>query len=106
MNDFYLECIPPAVQELLDLEGLDLAQIKVVLPSQFSSAFNLQLAHTLQVPADRIVEVDHRQKDLFTSSLPYALQHAQQNQQVQPGDIGLIINVASGVQVGCATYYF
>ncbi|NIL98278.1 MAG: amino acid adenylation domain-containing protein, partial [Planctomycetales bacterium] len=106
LNDIYLECIPPAVQELLDLEGLDLAQIKVVLPSQFSSAFNLQLAHTLQVPADRIVEVDHRQKDLFTSSLPYALQHAQQNQQVQPGDIGLIINVASGVQVGCATYYF
>ena len=25
---------------------------------------------------------------------------------VQPGDIGLIVAVGSGIQVGCATYYF
>jgi 3-oxoacyl-[acyl-carrier-protein] synthase III len=46
------------------------------------------------------------ERDLYTSALPYAFQYVQEQQLVQPGDIGLIINVGAGIQVGCATYYF
>jgi 3-oxoacyl-[acyl-carrier-protein] synthase III len=38
--------------------------------------------------------------------VPYALDHALRHQLVSPGDIGLIVSVGSGVQVGCATYRF
>ncbi|HUS40456.1 MAG TPA: 3-oxoacyl-[acyl-carrier-protein] synthase III C-terminal domain-containing protein, partial [Pirellulales bacterium] len=106
LNDHWLQCIPDVIHELLEREGLDISQIKIVLPPQFSSKFNRQLAGALGVPNELVVDVDHGGKDLFTSSLPYAFDHALEKQLVQPGDIGLIINVASGIQVGCATYYF
>ena len=47
-----------------------------------------------------------KENDLFTSSLPYALEHVREQHLVEPGDIGLIINAGSGIQVGCAIYYF
>jgi hypothetical protein len=46
-----------------------------------------------------------KENDLFTSSLPYALEHVREQHLVEPGDIGLIINAGSGIQVGCAIYY-
>jgi 3-oxoacyl-[acyl-carrier-protein] synthase III len=90
----------------LDAEGLDISEIKVVLPPQFSSEFNRSLGDVLGLDPGVIIDVEHEGKDLFTSALPYALQHAQRHDLVQPGDIGLIINVASGIQVGCAIYHF
>ena len=45
-------------------------------------------------------------KDLYTSSAAYALRHALERKRVGPGDVGLIMGVGSGVQVGCAIYYF
>jgi 3-oxoacyl-[acyl-carrier-protein] synthase III len=45
-------------------------------------------------------------KDYFTSSLAYAFQYARRQDVVKPGDIGLIINVGTGIQIGCAIYYF
>jgi amino acid adenylation domain-containing protein len=102
---YYLQCIQEAVQELLRLEHLDLAQIKVVLPPQISTAFISRLSDTLSIDRSRLVDVQ-AQHDLFTSSLAYTLQHVRKHNLVQPGDIGLIISVGSGIQVGCATYYF
>jgi 3-oxoacyl-[acyl-carrier-protein] synthase III len=89
----------------LSIEPLDLAQIKVILPPQISSGFIQRLSETLKLTSDKFVDVepDH---DLFTSSLPYALQHVRERDMVEPGDIGLIIAVGTGIQVGCATYYF
>ena len=45
-------------------------------------------------------------KDLFTSSIPYGLLQIRALNQVEPGDIALVISVGAGIQVGCATYYF
>jgi 3-oxoacyl-[acyl-carrier-protein] synthase III len=38
--------------------------------------------------------------------LAYGLQHAWRHKLVRAGDVGLIVSVGSGVQVGCATYRF
>ena len=104
-NSFCLKCIPEAVYDLLELEGLDLSEINLIVPPQISPKFISQLSDVMGVSLDRFVNVT-RGPDLFTSSLPYAMQHVKRNYLAQPGDIGLIISVGTGIQVGCATYYF
>ncbi|HBY96861.1 MAG TPA: 3-oxoacyl-ACP synthase [Chloroflexi bacterium] len=105
-EDAYLACIPRAVDELLALEGLDLAQISIVFPPQISSAFIARLSYKMTIPKKLFVDVAHDGPDFFTLSMAYALAHAQEHNLVKPGDIGLIINAGSGIQVGCAIYYF
>jgi 3-oxoacyl-[acyl-carrier-protein] synthase III len=106
LEDRYLELVQPAVDELLAREGLTLSQVRVLLPSQFSSAFNARLARALGIPFDRMVDLGAEKLDYFGNSLPFSLRYAVEKLRVQPGDVGLIVNVASGVQVGCASYYF
>lgn len=105
LEEYYLECIPVAVQELLEREQLRMEQIDLILPSQISSTFLDQLSTHLHVDRKKIVDVQ-AQGDLLTSSLAYTLHQAQQQGMAKPGSIGLIINVGAGIQVGCATYYF
>ncbi len=105
LERYYIQCIRETVQELLDLEQLTMQQIKVILPPQISSDFITDLSRKLEVERDKFVDVG-AEHDLFTSSLPYALEQARRQQRVKAGDVGLIINVGSGIQVGCASYYF
>ncbi len=106
LENYFRRCIREAVDELLALEKLDRSQIKVVLPPQISPEFVSSLSDELGFDRDIIVNIARENADLFTSSLPYTLQYVQEQQRVQPGDIGLIISVGSGIQVGCAAYYF
>ncbi|HEX4207108.1 MAG TPA: AMP-binding protein, partial [Ktedonobacteraceae bacterium] len=105
MEGYYLPCIQETVQELLRLENLDMSRIKLILPPQISPTFASRLSDTLGVELDKLVDLQP-ERDLFTSSLPYALQHVREHNLAHPGDIGLLISVGSGIQVGCATYYF
>jgi 3-oxoacyl-[acyl-carrier-protein] synthase III len=106
LEALYIEYILPAVQELLQLEGLELNRIDKIFPPQISSAFITGLSEKLNVPRDKFIDVVGDGSDLFSSSLPYAFEHACEKGLVKPGDIGLMIAVGSGVQVGCAIYYF
>jgi 3-oxoacyl-[acyl-carrier-protein] synthase III len=105
LSAHYLDCIPPAVEELLTLEELDASEIAAVFPPYLCSADRTELAARLRIPSSRFVDVA-TDADLFSSSLPYGLQYAWRHKLVRPGDIGLIVGVGSGVQVGCATYRF
>ena len=106
LETYYLHCIRDAVRQLLSLEQLDLAQVSVILPPQISAQFIARLSDTLNISRDKFVDIAHAGNDLYTSSLPYTLQHVREQNLVQPGDVGLIITAGSGIQVGCATYYF
>ncbi len=106
IESYYLQCIPAAIHELLSIERLDISQIKVILPPQISSNFIAELSDKMNLSKDKFVDVTHGRSDLFTSSVPYAFQYVREQQLVKLGDIGLIISVGSGIQVGCATYYF
>jgi 3-oxoacyl-[acyl-carrier-protein] synthase III len=106
IESLYLAPIRGAVDELLAQEGLNLGDIAHVLPSQFSPTFHARLAEVLDVPPAKIVDLTGFGQDLFTSSLPMTLERLRDTGAAKPGDIGLIVNVASGIQVGCATYYF
>jgi 3-oxoacyl-[acyl-carrier-protein] synthase III len=109
LSAHYLDCIPAAVEELLKLEELDCSEIAAVFPPHLSPADRIELAARLRIPSSRFIGpvVDTATgSDLFTSSLPHGLQHAWRRHLVGPGDIGLIVTVGSGVQVGCAIYRF
>ncbi|GCF09101.1 non-ribosomal peptide synthetase [Dictyobacter arantiisoli] len=105
LEQHYIRCIQATMEETLRHEGLTLSQINLILPPQISSSFIAQLSNALEVSRDKVIDVQ-AEHDLFTSSLAYTLQAAYDQHKVQKGNIGLIINVGSGLQVGCATYYF
>ena len=106
LETYYLQCIRDAVHELLSIEQLDISQINVIFPPQISSQFVANLSDEMNLSRDKFVDIAHAGHDLYTSSLAYALEHVREQHLVRGGDIGLIINVGSGIQVGCATYYF
>lgn len=104
--DLYMKLIPGAVEEILVQEGIDISQITVFLPPQMSPEMNRKLPNLLGVEPHRIVDLSEEGRDLYTSSLSFSIEHVRQKGLAKAGDIGLVINVASGLQVGCAVYYF
>jgi len=106
LQRYYIEAITATVAKLLEQEELDLASIHTILPPQISSPFITELSRTMHLPREKFVDAVDGRRDLYTSSLPLALQHAHDHGRARPGEIGLIISVGSGIQVGCALYYF
>jgi 3-oxoacyl-[acyl-carrier-protein] synthase III len=101
----FLECIESTVRELLAGEGLSPDDVKVILPPQVSSEFIDRLSTQLGWARARFVDVAGG-GDLFTSSLAYGFDRLRRAGYPSPGDIGLIINVGAGLQVGAALYHF
>lgn len=105
LEDLYIRCIATAVEELLAAENLSRDALGVVLPPQISPAFISRLADKLGIPRAKFADVSQK-GDLFTSSLPYAMAHVRDSVNPARGSLGLIINVAAGIEVGCALYHF
>jgi len=102
----YVECALRVIPELLAVEGLDLSDIALFIPPQLSSGSIDKLSAELKVDRSRFVHVSGGGEDLFTSSVPYALEAVRCRGLAQPGDAGLIITAGAGIEVGCAIYYF
>lgn len=102
----YLKCIPRTVHALLRQEGLRLDDIAVFLAPQLSESFTPLLAEVLNVDRGRLVDVADERGDLFSSTLACTFLNAGRGRRLRHGDVGLIINVGSGIQVGAATYHF
>lgn len=102
----YIDTIARTMSEYLRSEDVALADIDWVLAPQISSAFLTELSRTLGLPRERFIDVVAAGKDLFTSSIPFALHAARDGGLVQAGDSGLIVTAGSGVQVGCVLYHF
>jgi 3-oxoacyl-[acyl-carrier-protein] synthase III len=106
LEDHYVECVLRVVPELLAVEGLDLSDIALFIPPQLSPGSIDELSAQLKVDRGRFVHVSDGGEDLFTSSVPYALEAVRCRGLAQPGDAGLIITAGAGIEVGCAIYYF
>ena len=100
------QCIEVAVQELMSLEGIGYHRFQSRPAAADFPDFIARVGEILNIPADRLVDVTGGQGDYFTSSLPYAFDTLRKQKLVEGGDVGLIIAVGSGVQAGCAAYYF
>ena len=73
-----------------------------------SSPLISRMSSALDISPTRFVDIveEHNGLDLFSSSTPFGLQAAHDRKMAKPGDLGLIVNVASGLQVACALYRF
>ncbi len=105
LEEFYLDCIPKAVRTFLAREGVNPPELQAVFPPMISEEFVARLAERMQLGDEQIVSVANG-KDYFTSSSVYGLQEALATDRVKAGDRGLLINVGTGIQVGCALYEF
>jgi 3-oxoacyl-[acyl-carrier-protein] synthase III len=101
-----VECVRQVVPELVAMEGLDLSEVALFIPPPLSPESIDKLSEELKVDRERFVHVTGSGEDLFTSSVPYALDAVRCRGLAQPGDIGVIISVGAGIEVGCAIYYF
>ena len=101
----YLDIIANAVGELLKLEALAPSDIAAVFPPHLSQPDREELANRLGIVSSLFVTTG-TDTDPFSSSVPYGLQHAWQHGLVSSGDVGVIVSVGSGLQVGCTTYRF
>lgn len=102
----YIACIVPAVTELLEAEGLPIGRITRILAPQISPEFITGLSRALDLPRERFVDATSGRRDLFTSSVPFAFRSIIDQGLAKPGEIGLVVTVGSGIQVGCALYHF
>jgi 3-oxoacyl-[acyl-carrier-protein] synthase III len=102
----YADAIVVAVTEFLASQGIERGRLAHVLPPQISGAFITRLSTALELPRDLFVDVTCDRRDLFTSSVPFALRAIAEQGRAIPGDMGLIVTVGSGLQVGCALYHF
>jgi 3-oxoacyl-[acyl-carrier-protein] synthase III len=106
LEELYLSHIPDAVEELLNQEGLDLIDLDWIFPPQISSDFVSKLSLKLEVPQHKMVNVSSENSDLFSSSLPFGIDHARTQGWIKPKDKAMFISVGSGIQIGCALYQF
>ncbi|MCM2373284.1 3-oxoacyl-[acyl-carrier-protein] synthase III C-terminal domain-containing protein [Aporhodopirellula aestuarii] len=109
--------IKQSVDQFLSDQSLETESIDWWLPPQTCDEFLRCLADTLGISQDRMIVGKDRGPDAFTSSTPLAMLAAgvfgdgeQRNgdRRAQPttGDLGLIVNIGSGMQVACALYRF
>lgn len=105
VENIYLDAISVAVSEFIRQEGVALNDFDMIIPSQISSDFIAKMADMLGVAPEMMIDVT-KNADLFNASLPMAMNQVMKNNQELPGKKALIVNVASGIQVGCAIYEF
>ena len=102
-----IRCVSATVSEFLKAEGIAREDIAVVLPPQISPAFVSKLRGELGMQHAKFVDISREGEDFFTSSIPHCLYHLRRSESYpHPGATGLIINVAAGIEVGCAIYHF
>lgn len=106
LEEKYIACIRPVVEELMQKEGIALNKVDMVFPPQISSGFITRLSKQLDLPWKKFVDVVGKGPDIFTSSIPYGIKYALERELVKPGDTGLMIAVGSGIQAGCTIYQF
>ena len=82
------------------------SQIAVVLPPLVSGAFVERLSGRLGIPHNRLVHPRPGSGDFSTSSLAVGLDAIRKQRGPRPDEVGILIGVGSGIQAGCATYYF
>ena len=106
LHGHYLDCIADAVRELLAREEVGPADLKVVLPPQLAPGFVARLARTLGIDPAICIDLATDDRDYLTSSFVHAMRHAVERGMARPGELGLVIGVGAGIQVGCALYRF
>ncbi len=106
LQSIYIKAISVAVHEYLNQIGKEMDDFDLIFPPQISHYFVSELMSVLECDERKYVDITRDDGDLFNASIPMSIQYAIESGSVSTGQTGLIIDVASGIQVGCAVYKF
>ncbi len=101
-----IEQLPQVVAELLRIEQLELGLLSVLCVPEPLPGARRRIADILHFDWLRVVDPPEERLDRYTCALPYLLCRARESGTVQAGDIGLLVELGSGLQAACAIYYF
>lgn len=90
------------VDELLCDAGVELSDIRRVVPHQASMLGMQHVFKRLGVPRERVEDIFAAHGNQVSASLPTALHHALANRRLVAGDTTLLIGTAAGVTLGGA----
>ena len=90
------------VDELLCDAGVELSDIRRVVPHQASMLGMQHVFKRLGVPRERVEDIFAMHGNQVSASLPTALHHALANRRLVAGDTALLIGTAAGVTLGGA----
>lgn len=93
-----------ALQELLELENLTWADVNAVLAAEVAPGFRARLGDALHLNPRQLIDPPGERLHRSTCSLPYLLRWALDNGALKAGDISVLIEAGSGLQVACAIY--
>lgn len=104
--DDYLENIAKSVGYFLREHAYTPADFRFLIPPQISAEFVDAVRNKLEFSEQNTVDVSESDGDLLSSATPAAFASILNKQLAKLGDLALIVNIASGGQVGCAVYQF
>jgi 3-oxoacyl-[acyl-carrier-protein] synthase III len=97
---FATRVMAQATREALDAAGLDLDEIRWVIPHQANYRIIEAAARGLKLPMDRFVLNLDRYGNTSTASIPIAACEAVESGQVQPGDRIVLVGFGAGLTWG------
>ena len=106
LEERFIDCILATVEPFLQAEGLTFEDVSVILPPQISPDIITRISERSGANRSKFVDISLGGEDLFTSSIPCGFAHIYGQAKPDAGQIGLVIGVAAGLEVGCALYHF
>jgi 3-oxoacyl-[acyl-carrier-protein] synthase III len=106
LEDAYLSAVRGVVDEVLDLEKLERADVDLIVPAQISSGFAKRLPEAVGVAAGKIVDYTATLPDTHSTSLFLAYERLLTEAPPKPGTRAILLAFGSGITVGAATYRF
>ncbi|TWU03333.1 3-oxoacyl-[acyl-carrier-protein] synthase III C-terminal domain-containing protein [Neorhodopirellula pilleata] len=120
-KDRLIPAVGQSVERFLQSQDLSIDDIDWLLPSPMSNDLRTKLGDELGIPVERMIFDADATTDAFTSAVPLAMLASQGHPTTgrhdrlpasgqwglpASGQWGLIVQLSSGLQVGCALYRF
>ena len=105
LEDVYLACARPLVDELLEKEGLSRDDIDLIVPAQISAGFVQRLPDMIGFSPDKVCDYTSEMADTLSTSTFLALHRLLESGRAFESKTLLLLSFGSGVTVGAATYH-
>jgi len=98
--NFAVKAITDTMQQLLDAEGLTMADVKKIIPHQANERIVLAAAKRLGVEADKFVLTMERYANTSTATIPVALDEYACSGELKKGDLIMTVGFGGGLTSG------
>jgi 3-oxoacyl-[acyl-carrier-protein] synthase-3 len=99
---FAVRVMPAATQQVLEMAGLSLADLKLLIPHQANQRIIEAAARALDLPPEAVYSNLERYGNTSAASIPIALSEAVEEGRIQPGDLVVCVGFGAGLTWGAA----